>query len=59
MGWNDEGVGWYSGGSVRLDRQYNPNAYANNHNYTSSAVEKENLLSLGWQDEGTAWYGVQ
>jgi len=38
LGWNDEGIGWYSGDVPKspLYRQYNPNAFANNHNYTTS-----------------------
>ena len=39
-------------------RLYNPNAYANNHNYTTSEVERDHLLGLGWQDEGIGWYGI-
>ena len=66
-GWKDEGIGWYSNGSldeptksaVTLYREYNPNAFANNHNYTTNKAEHDYLISLGWQDEGTAWYGMQ
>ena len=66
-GWNDEGTGWYSNGSleepaksaVTLYREYNPNAYANNHNYTTNKSEHDYLISLGWKDEGTAWNGMQ
>lgn len=37
IGWNDEGIGWYSDSmqNVPLYRAYNPNAYANNHHYTT------------------------
>lgn len=60
VGWNDEGVGWYSdpNESVPLFRVYNPNEYANNHHYTTSAAERDMLLSIGWQDEGVSWHGV-
>lgn len=68
MGWKSEGVGWYSyeeknsktrkDGAVPLYRQYNLNAYANNHNYTTSASENRYLVSLGWRAEGIGWYGV-
>ena len=59
-GWNDEGIGWYSdeNQTVKVLRQYNPNAYANNHNYTTSQYEFDHNISLGWQDEGIAWYAA-
>ena len=44
--------------SVPLYRAYNPNAFANNHHYTTDRGEFETLLSLGWQDEGVGWHGV-
>ena len=61
IGWNYEGIGWYSDDarSVPLYRQYNPNAFANNHNYTTSYDENNYLVSLGWQAEGVGWYGVR
>lgn len=60
LGWNDEGIGWYSDDNkaVPLYRQYNPNVFANNHNYTKSVPERDHLVSLGWHDEGIGWYGV-
>ncbi|MCR5593823.1 MAG: hypothetical protein K6F79_08790, partial [Saccharofermentans sp.] len=60
LGWNDEGIGWYSDDAqtVPLYRQYNPNSFANNHNYTTSLGENDWLVSLGWKSEGVAWYGV-
>ena len=60
LGWRDEGIGWYSDDAkgVPLYRQYNPNAFANNHNYTTSLAENNFLASLGWIEEGTGWYGV-
>ena len=59
-GWSDEGIGWYSDDNqtVPLYRQYNPNAFANNHNYTTSLGENDWLVSLGWLAEGIGWYGV-
>ena len=27
--------------------------------YTTSVVEKDNLVKTGWKDEGIAWYGVK
>ncbi len=49
VGWSYEGIGWYSddGKSVPLYRDYNPNAFANNHNYTTNAEEHSWLVSLG------------
>lgn len=44
--------------AVPLYRQYNPNAFSNNHNYTSSIRENNYLVSLGWRAEGIGWYGV-
>lgn len=59
VGWSYEGVGWYSDDAraVPLYRDYNPNAFANNHHYTTSAAERDWLESLGWRDEGIGWYG--
>lgn len=45
-------------GAEALYRQYNPHAFANNHNYTSSLKENNYLISLGWRGEGIGWYGV-
>ena len=68
LGWNDEGIGWYSAQDAEGDplenaaplyRQYNPNAYANNHNYTTSRAENDWLVSLGWKAEGIGWYGMK
>ena len=58
VGWNYEGIGWYSGGSKPLWRQYNPNAVAGAHNYTTSRSENDHLVSLGWRYEGIGWYGL-
>lgn len=68
LGWKDEGIGWYSyenqganarrmpkAGAVPLYRQYNSNAFANNHNYTTSIAENNYLVSLGWRTEGHAF----
>lgn len=46
-------------GAVPLYRQYNPNAYANNHNYTTSLRENNYLTGIGWRAEGIGWYGVK
>ena len=66
-GWRYEGVGWRSAsdaygtpvaGAVPLYRQYNPYATTGTHNYTTSPVENDHLVSVGWKEEGIAWYGV-
>ena len=61
IGWKYEGIGWYSDDaqSVPLYRQYNPNAKAGSHNYTTSKAENDNLVKLGWRGEGVGWYGVK
>jgi hypothetical protein len=43
---------------VPLWRQYNPNAIAGAHNYTTSEVERDYLVSVGWNHEGIGWYAV-
>ena len=60
MGWEYEGIGWYSdpAKTIPLYRQYNPYAFSNNHNYTVSTDERDMLVGLGWIDEGVAWYGI-
>ena len=59
IGWNYEGIGWYSDGrqDVPLYRQYNPNARTGSHNYTTSKQENDFLASVGWNAEGIGWYG--
>ena len=59
-GWNYEGVGWFSDDArtTPLYRQYNPNQYACNHNYTTSKSENDWLVGLGWQAEGIGWYSM-
>ena len=68
VGWEYEGIGWYSDDAKRvpLYRQFNPNvnpwAFRNNsgsHNYTTSKDENDHLVSLGWQEEGIGWYGCR
>lgn len=58
--YNEDGAAWYSDDAqgTPLYRQYNPNEYANNHNYTTDKAEHDHLIGLGWNDEGLAWYGV-
>jgi hypothetical protein len=62
LGWKYEGVGWYSDEkhTVPLYREYNPNAYSCNHNYTTNKKEHDALVkNLGWKDEGIGWYGIK
>ena len=60
VGWTYEKVGWYSdpNKSTPLYRVYNPNAFANNHFYTTSKAERDYLVSIGWENEGIGWYGA-
>lgn len=61
LGWNYEGIGWYSDDAkgTPLYRQFNPNAVIGTHNYTYSKDENDFLVSLGWRAEGIGWYGVK
>ncbi|MHC9001407.1 hypothetical protein [Enterococcus bulliens] len=44
---------------VPVYRVFNPNAKGpGSHHYTTSAGERDNLVSIGWKNEGTAFYGV-
>ena len=55
VGWNDEGVGWVApAAGDPVYRLYNQ--YGGEHHYTTSVVERDNLISVGWNDEGVGWY---
>ena len=41
-----------------MHRQYNPNAAAGAHNFTTDASEDEFLGSVGWNREGFSWYAT-
>lgn len=61
VGWNDEGIGWYSSEllSTPLFRLYNPNALmAGAHHFTADEAERDYLTALGWRPEGIGWYGM-
>ena len=65
VGWTYEGIAWYSADpsiGKPLYRLYNPNAYtlgqSGAHHYTTSATERDLLVSIGWIDEGIGWYGL-
>ncbi|MBQ6133498.1 MAG: hypothetical protein IJI65_05060, partial [Lachnospiraceae bacterium] len=60
LGWNDEGIGWYSVETeqIPLYRLYNPNAITGTHHYTASETERDWLISLGWRDEKIGWFGM-
>jgi len=57
--WNDEGIGWYSGGTVSIFRQYK--ATTGQHNYTWDLNEIMVITTTqGWvlELDGTAaWLG--
>lgn len=64
-GWNDEGIGWFSAdeedapNTLPVYRQYNPNQFMNNHNYSTDAREHRMLTQkLGWNDENIGWYAI-
>ncbi|MEY8308449.1 hypothetical protein AAK899_02860 [Erysipelotrichaceae bacterium 51-3] len=44
---------------VPLYRQYNPNAVAGAHNYTTNKAENDYLASIGWNTEDIAWHDVK
>ena len=60
IGWNYEGIGWYSDDahSVPVYREYNLNTRTCAHNYTTNKSEHDHLVSIGWHDENIAWYAV-
>lgn len=60
IGWQDEGIGWSSDTQKRvpLFRLYNKNAKTASHHYTTSAGERDSLISIGWKSENVGWYGV-
>ena len=39
-------------------REYNPNMFSCNHNYTTDKDEHDGLVAIGWTDEEIAWYGI-
>lgn len=59
IGWSYEGIGWYSGGSVKVLREYNPNAKTGTHNYTTNPAEDSLLVRSGWTAEGVGWYALR
>ena len=64
LGWKQEGNAWIAPdmSETPVYRLYNDNNRdsAGNvngyHHYTTSAAERDNLVSLGWKDEGIGWY---
>lgn len=63
LGWNDEGICWYTDEATGDDacgnvyRVYNPNANGGpgSHMYLTNRTEKDWLVSLGWNDEDVAF----
>ncbi|GAB2026992.1 CHAP domain-containing protein [Lactovum odontotermitis] len=50
VGWNNEGIGWYSPASgTPVYRIYNPNAKGGDHYYTISKGEADHNVKLGWK----------
>lgn len=49
VGWQYEGIGWYSDvqKSVKLYRAYNPNAKSGSHNYTTNYGEQLSIVRAG------------
>jgi len=43
---------------VPVYREYNPNMFSCNHNYTTDKDEHDGLVAIGWTDEEIAWYGI-
>ena len=57
--WRDEGMAFYSGGSVPVYRVYNGRLKRGQHHYTTSAVERDALVkNHGWRDEGVGFYAA-
>ncbi len=56
VGWEYEGVGFYTPetSNTPIYRLFNPNE--DDHHYTGSAKERDILVSIGWRYEGIAWY---
>ena len=44
---------------IPLYRQYNPNAIAGAHNFTTNKEENDFLVNAGWHEEGIAWYVLE
>lgn len=55
-GWRNEGVSFYSGGSIPVYRLYNPNAGIGAHHFTYNTGERDSLIKSGWRNEGIAFY---
>ena len=56
VGWDYEGIGWYSPvlSNTPVYRLYNQ--YGGEHHYTTSLEERNSLIAAGWNDEGIGWY---
>ncbi len=61
IGWNYEGIGWYSDAAdqIAVLREFNPYEEVGTHNYTADVHEDEYLGSIGWHREGVAWYATK
>lgn len=58
IGWDYEGIGWYSptSSNIPVYRLYNPNA--GDHHYTKIKNEKDELVKVGWKYEGIGFYSL-
>lgn len=58
IGWDYEGIGWYSptSSNIPVYRLYNPNA--GDHHYTKNKEEKDELSKIGWKYEGIGFYSL-
>lgn len=59
IGWNYEGIGWYSykgANGIPVSRLYNKKV--NWHHYTLDENEKRVITKQGWKYEGVGWYAV-
>ena len=57
--WKYEGAPFCSGGNVTINREYNPNAKAGAHNYTTSETEHNRLVKLGWRGENSSFKAAE
>ena len=59
IGWNQEGIGFYSAESSDrkpVYRLFNPYVTVGTHHYTTSKDEYDSLGRIGWNPEGIGWY---
>ena len=57
-GWKDEGIVFYSEGSVGMTSMYNPYEKHFYHHYTSDECEIACMIEEGWKREAVKWYCI-